>query len=54
MMPSLPFFYSFLDGHPLLTWFRNGRMGLGFRITHLMGLQGFLMIWVGFQCWIIN
>lgn len=29
-------------------------MGLGFRITRLMGLQGFLMIWMGFQCWIIN
>lgn len=29
-------------------------MGLGFRITRLMGLPGFLMIWVGFPCWTID
>lgn len=29
-------------------------MGLGFRITRLMGLPSFLMIWVGFQCWTID
>lgn len=29
-------------------------MGLGSRIIHLMGLQGYLMIWVDFPCWIID